>query len=610
VLRSLSTGGGAHIDFRILGPLEVREGDQVLPLHGARERSLLAYLLLHANEVVPTERLIDELWGETPPATVSSALHVYVSRLRKLLGRNGNAIVTRAPGYVLELTPEQLDLRRFEQFVENGRWETAAGNAAAAKQAFDAALELWRGPPLADLGAAPWAEDEARRLEELRLVTIEERIDAELALGRHAEVVPELERLVGRHPLRERLRAQLMLALYRSGRAADALQTYTATRRIFVEELGLEPSEALRRLEQAILSQDSLLDAPITGTRNSMAIRIPRRRGRLVVAVTAALIAAAVAIAVTRDNDRPSPVVVRPDSIAVIDSAKNRLVGDLSLAGRPSQLAAGDGALWIGDPDDSVVLQVDPIRERVVRAIGIKAKPMALAFGWGALWVVGGDQLVRIDPHYDVTATTRLHQHVPGFGPGDVGYDTVAAVAANPAGLWVAHTVSALSRIDPSSARVLHTTVLDDAPISMALTADTVWVATIGDSRVTSVDTNTGNVTGSIPIPGISGGYATGASPCLCGTGVAAGFGSVWVSAADRLWRIDPLTDSATASIRTGDGAAGLAIAPDAVWVTNYLAGTVSRVNPRTNSVVATINVGSNVRGIAVTPNRVWVAVG
>ena len=597
------------IEFGILGPLEVRDGDRVITLHGARERSLLAYLLVHANEVVPSERLIDELWGEAPPATVASVLHVYVSRLRKVLGENGNALATRAPGYVFELERDQLDLFRFERLVEEGRLAAAAGEVAAARKAFGAALDLWRGPPLADADGASWAQDEIRRLEELRVAALEERIEADLALGRHAEVVPELEGLVARHPLRERLRAQLMLALYRSGRAADALQAYAAARRMFAEELGIEPSAALRQFEGAILAQDSSLDLP-TGGKSPPRMREFRRRRPVIAAVGVALAAiAAVTVLVTRGNAGHTPVVVRPDSIAVIDSTNNRVVGDLPLAGRPSQLAAGDGALWIGDPDDSVVLEVDPVRERVVRAIGIQAKPMALAFGWGALWVVGGDQLVRIDPHYNVTATTRLHQHVPGFGPRDVGYDTVAAVASNPAGLWVAHTVSALSRIDPSSGRVLHTTVLDDAPVSMAVTADTVWVATIGDSRVTSVDTHAGNVTGSISIPGISGGYATVASPCLCGTGVAAGFGSVWVSAADRLWRIDPLTDSATATIRTGDGAAGVAIGPDAVWVTNYLAGTVSRVNPRTNAVVATINVGSNVGGIAVTPNRVWVAV-
>jgi streptogramin lyase len=209
------------------------------------------------------------------------------------------------------------------------------------------------------------------------------------------------------------------------------------------------------------------------------------------------------------------------------------------------------------------------------------------------------------------TRTLVVHGQVTGYTMHaiHVGLAYIDADGCTHRSAEVADTVSALSRIDPSSGRVLHTTVLDDAPVSMAVTADTVWVATIGDSRVTSVDTHAGNVTGSISIPGISGGYATVASPCLCGTGVAAGFGSVWVSAADRLWRIDPLTDSATATIRTGDGAAGVAIGPDAVWVTNYLAGTVSRVNPRTNAVVATINVGSNVGGIAVTPNRIWVAV-
>ena len=239
------------MEFRILGPLEVVEDDSPIALGGARRRALLALLLTRANEVVSTDRLIDELWGERPPENAANALQYHVSRLRKLLG-GPEAIITREPGYLIQVGPDELDLLRFERLVEEGQ---RSSPEAAARLLRDA-LALWRGPALADVAHESFAQAEILRLEELRLVALERRIDAELELGRDAELVAELEALVREHPLRERLRAQLMLALYRSGRQADALEVYRQTRRLLVDELGLEPSPALHELEQAILHQD------------------------------------------------------------------------------------------------------------------------------------------------------------------------------------------------------------------------------------------------------------------------------------------------------------------------------------------------------------------
>jgi DNA-binding SARP family transcriptional activator len=245
------------VDFRLLGPLEVVDDDRPLELGGARQRSLLALLLMHANELVTTDQLIDQIWGGTPPARAGKNVQVYVSRLRKIL--DPGRLTTHAGGYALHVEPDEFDVARFELLAaEAGR---AAPSEAAPK--LSEALGLWRGPALADLAYEGFAQPEIARLEEMRLAVLEQRIDADLALGRHAELVGELNALVARHPLQERLRCQLMLALYRSARQAEALEAYRVARQELSEELGLEPSEQLKQLEQAILRQDPTLDLAV-----------------------------------------------------------------------------------------------------------------------------------------------------------------------------------------------------------------------------------------------------------------------------------------------------------------------------------------------------------
>jgi DNA-binding SARP family transcriptional activator len=256
-LKALTDANGVltRLEFRILGPLEVADGDVVVPLGGARQRALLAILLLNANEVVSSDRLIDELWGERSPDSGRTALQVRVSQLRKALGRAGAALLTRPPGYVLELDPEQLDLHQFERLV--GEADTADPATAAAK--LREALALWRGEPLAELAYESFAQGVIGRMQELRVAAIEKRIDADLALGRHAELVAELEELAAEHPHREYLRGQLMVALYRCGRQADALDTYRRARSALTAELGLEPGPELEALQKAILNHDRAL---------------------------------------------------------------------------------------------------------------------------------------------------------------------------------------------------------------------------------------------------------------------------------------------------------------------------------------------------------------
>jgi predicted ATPase/DNA-binding SARP family transcriptional activator len=249
------------LEFRILGPLEVLDQGRRCALGSPRQRALLAVLLLDAGHVVSVDALTESLWPEDPPASARHALEVYVSRLRKQLHADGRErLETRAPGYVLHIDGDTLDAQQFEVLIAQARTAVADGSPAHAAELLGRALELWRGEPLADVASEPFARAAAGRLEELKLTALEDRIDAELALGQHAELVARLEALVHEHPLRERPRGQLMLALYRSGRQADALAAYRAARRTLRDELGLDPGNALQSLERDILNHEPRLD--------------------------------------------------------------------------------------------------------------------------------------------------------------------------------------------------------------------------------------------------------------------------------------------------------------------------------------------------------------
>ncbi len=263
------------VEFRILGPLEVRAGNTGITFAGERRGALLALLLLNANHVVPIDQLIDELWGDEPPGSGAKAVQVRVSQLRKTFAGAGlgEQIATRPPGYVIELARDQLDLHRFERLVSESDLAVAAADPARAAELLREAMGLWRGAPLAEFRSAPFARTASVRLEELRLAAVERRIEADLELGRHGDLISELESLVSEYPFRERLRGQQMLALYRSGRQADALEAYRAARRQLSDELGLEPSGSLQALEQAILQHDPSI-APAPGASPAKASQV------------------------------------------------------------------------------------------------------------------------------------------------------------------------------------------------------------------------------------------------------------------------------------------------------------------------------------------------
>jgi DNA-binding SARP family transcriptional activator/tetratricopeptide (TPR) repeat protein len=292
------------MDFRILGPLEVWDRGRPIELRRPKERALLAILLLRAGTAVSADELIDGLWGERPPRTAKAALQNNVAQLRRALGPG--VLLSVAGGYLLDIAPEQVDLRRFERLASSGREAEGQERVERLREA----LSLWRGEPLADLAYEPFAAQEAGRLAEVRTATLEDLVEAEIALGAGGELVEELESLVEAHPYRERLRGQLMLALYRAGRQADALAAYQATRRTLVDELGIEPSAPIRELEQAILRQDSSL-AP--AAVQSPAGAVPQEERRKTVTVLLAEIVCPTAL---------DPEPMRKTTAAALDAMK------------------------------------------------------------------------------------------------------------------------------------------------------------------------------------------------------------------------------------------------------------------------------------------------
>jgi ATP-dependent Clp protease ATP-binding subunit ClpA/DNA-binding winged helix-turn-helix (wHTH) protein len=333
------------IEFRILGPLEVRADGRLLSLGSPKQRALLGLLLVHANETVSRDRLIEELWGEAPPATVESAVHVYLSRLRRLLEIAGAAgvLVRDASGYRLRVEPEQLDANRFERLAGEGSKALAARNADIAAGCLRQALALWRGPAFDDLQSERFAITAAARLNEQRVSSLEQRLEADLALGRHRDLVAELDTLVAEHPYRERLRAQLMLALYRSGRQAEALDAYQQARRA-LDELGIEPSAALQRLQKAVLRQDEALQpsrepsepAASPEPRRSAAPPKPRRSAVSSTSRTSMLDDFGLDVTQAARDGKLDPVIGRADEIEqTIEILCRRMHNNPVLLGEP-----------------------------------------------------------------------------------------------------------------------------------------------------------------------------------------------------------------------------------------------------------------------------------
>jgi YVTN family beta-propeller protein len=574
------------MEFVILGPLDVRDDGRRLTLGGPKQRAVLAMLLLDANRPVSRDRLIDRLWGESPPASAGHTLDDYVSRLRRTLG--GNRIERRPAGYLIRVEPGELDLERFEVLLEQGRSAAAEGDPSQASALLGEALDLWRGRALADLENEPFAASESQRLEERRLLAVEARIEAELELGRGGELVGELERLAPEHPFRERLLGQLMLALYRAGRQADALAAYRAGRRRLAAELGLEPSPELRELERRILTHDPAL-APAAKARRAAVPRRLSRRSLAVAALALAAVGASVAAGAELGTGatRASNPSVAFTGLSEFDSHVSHLIGRTPRRDWPASLAADHSSLWLAEPNASEVVRIDRGTRREIDSIPLSGTPALLALGGGAAWVASAfaGTLTRIDPATYRTTTVGL------------GGAHVAALAYGFGRLWVADPADAeLLAIDPSSGKVVRRLRVELHPTALAVGAGALWVAD-GAGSLTELDPRSGK-----PIFTVSVGHGPAA--------VAVGDdGAIWVanSLDQTVSRIDPAAGAVAATIPVGDEPVALAVSGDSVWVANEYSSSVSRIDARRNAVVGTSAVGGGPTALAAAAGRLWV---
>jgi DNA-binding SARP family transcriptional activator/ABC-type transport system substrate-binding protein len=575
------------VEFRVLGPVEVRVHGDALALGGRKQRALLALLLLHANEVVSRDRLIDALWGERPPPSVHQSLDSYVSRLRRVLGHE--RLLRRPPGYTLALEPGELDLARFEELLEAGREAAARGDPSEAASTLRIALALWRGPALADVLYEPFAVAEAERLEERRLVALEERIDADLAAARGAELVAELDALVREHPLRERLLGQLMLALYRAGRHGDALRVLQSARRRLATELGLEPGPQLRELERLILRHDPAL-APLR--RLPRATTRLRRRGVLAAAAAIVLGSAAAATILALGSSTPRrPLDVGVSRLAAVAMRTGEVTSTTALARAPAALASGMGSLWVADASGATVSRIDPETGNVVDRIHVAGEPGSIVAGGGAIWVAStvGGTISRIDPDTDtVTQSVGL------------GGASAAAVAFGGGSLWVADpTDQTLIELEPRMGSVRRTWTLDLRPTTLAVGDGVVWVGDYTANLVEQIAAGSGET---LSTTHVGNGPAALAS-------VADG---VWVANAldGTVSRIDSRTAAITATLPVGGSPTALVAAGRSVWAALQYSGTVVRIDSRRRRVTAAIHVGGAPASLAADGRRVWTAGG
>src|SRR5215212_3044569 len=561
------------MEIRLLGLVEASHDGRALPLGGAKPRGLLAMLALHANTPVSADRLIEGLWGERPPATAPKLVQVLVSQLRKQLAGADAEIVTRGRGYELRVDPDSVDALHFERLVTSGE------NGSRVREA----LALWRGPPLDDLADEPFAAPETRRLEGLWLRAREAAIDAELAEGRHAAVLGELDDLVRAHPLRERLHGQRMLALYRCGRQAEALAAFRQARRVLLDEVGVEPGPELHGLNDAILAQDPDLDGPPARLFSGRA----RRRSRWLLVAAGVAIAGAVVLGVLQLAGSGGLDEVSEGATGVIDPGDGHIVAQYMVGHAPRALAAGGGSVWIANGRDGTVSRVER-RHGQVTTIDVGGEPTAVAFGGGSLWVADGQN--RVVDQVD-SATNRVVGRLPA-GNGSRG------VAVAGGAVWLASAVDGqVERIDLAKGGRIRRIEVPGGPAAIAAGSGAVWVAAEEVGVVTKLDPVSGAAVRAI---GVGNGPAA----------IAAGYGGVWVANRDdgTVSRIDAATDAVTDTVRVGGSPDAVAGGQGAIWVADGSTGAVIRIDPRTRRVSRRIAIGSAPSALALAGGSMWVA--
>jgi YVTN family beta-propeller protein len=606
------------MEIRLLGAVEASADGTALPLGGPRQRAVLADLALHAGQLIAADRLIDDLWGERPPASAKHTLETYISRLRHVLNTSGAAsppLVTRPGGYLLDAAPACIDACQFQDLAARGSSAHDHGDATAAVMLLSSAVQLWRGPALADVQHAPFAVLARQRLEEERLTAAEKLAEARLALGQHRELVPELEALIGGSPYRERFHAQLMLALYRSGRQAEALAAFGRARDLLAGELGIEPGRELRELQRAVLQQAPELEPdggqaagpapqhePAPASR-SMDHRpaasggtparqlFPLHRGRAwrwAAAAAAVGLTVAIGVPVLLSTGSAAGGVLA-DGVGEVTAAGG-IGHSLALPDPPGAAVAADGSVWVTSPEGDVVYRIAPDTASIAQTISVGAGPSAITAAGPDIWVANtlAGTVSRISP-----VTSQVVQTI------SVGTEPTG-IASGGGSVWVADAAaSTVSVLNPVSGQLTATIALPSPPFGVAFGAGAVWVTSPQDNSVTRVDPGSGQPGQQIPV---------GAGP----TAITFGFGSVWVANGldSTVSRVDPGTDAVAATIPAGDGPDALAIAGGSVWAADRLASALTRISARNGNAAPMIPVGAGPVALAAVGGDVWVAAG
>lgn len=526
------------MEFRLLGPLEVVGGAEPLP-RAQQIRTLLVFLLLHANEPVPASRLADILWPESPPASAQKIVQVRISDLRKVVKDRLETVPT---GYLLRVEPGELDAERARSLATRAATAPAADAAAAAREA----LALWRGQALTDVLYEPFAQTEIRLLDDLRLELLERRFDAELELGHDADLVAELRGLAEQNPHRERLRAQLMLALYRSGAQSDALAVHREGVRYLRDEFGLDPTPEAQELERRILRHDPVLGQPRASASTCVQPR-RRRRRRLIAGVCTVAVAVATGVVVAALAAHwGSALHLRANAVAHVTTG-GHIDQMLPTGSVPQAVAFVDGSLFVSNYGDGTVERMSRAGATHTVAAGGGGPVSALASGFRAVWALDAADglLSRLDP-----ATGAV---TDGFAVGQAP----SALAVGENGVWLVGEASgSITRVDPRTVRPVTPIPLHlSDPVGVAVGGGSIWISDGSARRIVQVDPRTGRVRKSFAVA-----FPTGA------IGVADG----------AVWTTDPYGDEVTALdlatgrplyIPVGNHPTGLALGGGEVWV-------------------------------------------
>jgi DNA-binding SARP family transcriptional activator/ABC-type branched-subunit amino acid transport system substrate-binding protein/streptogramin lyase len=585
------------VRFLVLGPLEARMEGREVELGAGRQRALLALLLVRAGEALSTERVIDALWAEQPPASATKVVQGYVSQLRRSLPPE--TIETRGSGYILYSA--ETDAVEFERLLEQAR-DQAPREAVATLRS---ALALWRGRPYADVEYESWARHEIVRLEDLRTAALEELLDARLQLGEAAGLVPELESLVAEHPLRERLRALLMLALYRAGRQVDALESFADARRRLVDELGIEPGPELQDLQRRILAQDPEL-RPVP--RTWPLVRVARRARWLVgvgVLVAAAAVAAGFLIAGGNGG-------IEPNSLVLLDAGTGKPTAQIGVGSLPSQVSVGAGAVWVLNSDDNTVSEIDLKTRRKVATFSTGSRTVGIAAGASALWLANGGTngsntsygsdeestmlpatLTKVDPTTRLPLFTKAlpAKFVLAFYTRFPGEHTIVVGGGS---VWVVAQDYRLVRVNTQTGAIEHR--FSFGADSLAFGGGELWLVQQG-AQVMRLDPRTDRIDLTFRL--------------AAGPGIDYGFGSAWVAdpVQGLVWRISGGTPPLARSIAVASGSSAVAVSAHSVWATSVLADAVTRIDPQTNRADATIPLTAP-QDLAAAASGMWVSTG